>query len=74
MPTAMARINPAGTTPSVAVPVMGVVIGVLVLVGDVPATWTFSAFTVLIDYSITNLAALRFMRAADRRRRSSHSR
>lgn len=58
-PAATARINPAGTTPIVAVPVMGVVIAVLVLIGDVRTTWTFSAFTVLIYYSITNLAALR---------------
>ena len=59
MPRATAAINPAGTTPTVAVPVMGAVIAVLVLIGDVKATWTFSAFTVLIYYSITNLAALR---------------
>jgi APA family basic amino acid/polyamine antiporter len=38
---------------------MGVVIAGLVLMGDVKTTWTFSAFTVLIYYSITNLAALR---------------
>ena len=59
MPPATARINPAGTTPTVAVAVMGAVIAGLVLIGDVRTTWTFSAFTVLIYYSITNLAALR---------------
>jgi APA family basic amino acid/polyamine antiporter len=59
MPPVTARISPAGTTPFVAVAVMGLVIVVLVLIGDVRATWTFSAFTVLIYYSLTNLAALR---------------
>ncbi len=57
-PAATARINPAGTTPVVAVPIMGLVIAALVMIGDVRTTWTFSAFTVLIYYSITNLAAL----------------
>lgn len=59
MPAPTARVNEAGTTPVVAVTVMGVVIAGLVLIGDVKTTWTFSAFTVLIYYSITNLAALR---------------
>jgi APA family basic amino acid/polyamine antiporter len=34
-------------------------IALLVLIGDVKTTWTFSAFTVLIYYGLTNLAALR---------------
>ena len=38
---------------------MGAVIAALVLIGDVRTTWTFSAFTVLLYYSLTNLAALR---------------
>ena len=59
MPSATARINASGTTPTVAVVVMGVVVAGLVLIGDVRTTWTFSAFTVLVYYSITNLAALR---------------
>jgi APA family basic amino acid/polyamine antiporter len=59
MPAGTARVNEAGTTPVVAVLVMGLVIAGLVLIGDVKTTWTFSAFTVLIYYSITNLAALR---------------
>jgi APA family basic amino acid/polyamine antiporter len=32
---------------------------VLALIGNVEVTWSFSAFTVLIYYAITNLAALR---------------
>ena len=59
MPRATARINLSGTTPTVAVVVMGCVIAALVLIGNVKTTWTFSAFTVLVYYSITNLAALR---------------
>jgi APA family basic amino acid/polyamine antiporter len=66
MPSLTARINTAGTTPVVAVPVVGAVIAGLVLIGDVRTTWTFSALTVLIYYSITNLAALR-LGSADRR-------
>jgi APA family basic amino acid/polyamine antiporter len=58
MPAATARLNATGTTPVVAVAVVGAVIAGLVLIGDVETTWSFSAFTVLIYYSITNLAAL----------------
>ncbi|HET8815815.1 MAG TPA: hypothetical protein VFM61_00030, partial [Pseudidiomarina sp.] len=31
---------------------------VLVLIGDLELAWSFSAFTVLVYYSLTNLAAL----------------
>lgn len=58
-PGACARVNATGTTPTVAVLVVGVIIAGLVMVGDVKATWTFSAFTVLIYYGLTNAAALR---------------
>ncbi len=58
MPPQLGILNEAGTTPTAAVLVMGVVIGLLVLVGNVYLTWSFSAFTVLIYYSITNLSAL----------------
>jgi APA family basic amino acid/polyamine antiporter len=37
---------------------MGAVIAGLALIGDVRVTWSFSAFTVLVYYAITNLAAL----------------
>lgn len=62
MPPVVAQLNAAGTTPTVAVIVMGVVIGGLALTGSVQTTWSFSAFTVLIYYSLTNLAALRLKR------------
>ena len=42
--------------------VVGIAIGALVLIGDVKLTWTFSAFTVLLYYAITNAAALRLPR------------
>jgi APA family basic amino acid/polyamine antiporter len=59
MPAATARIHAATATPSVAVLVVGAGIALLVLIGNVRTTWSFSAFTVLIYYAITNLAALR---------------
>ncbi len=59
MPSFLAKLNPAGTTPTASVITMGIVIALLVLIGNVKTTWSFSAFTVLIYYAITNLAALR---------------
>lgn len=58
MPAITARLNASQTTPPVAVIAIGALIGGLVLIGDVRLTWSFSAFTVLIYYAITNLAAL----------------
>lgn len=59
MPPATARLDAQNTTPYVAVVVVGAAIAALVLIGNVKTTWSFSAFTVLIYYAITNLAALR---------------
>ena len=39
--------------------VVATIIGLLILIGDIKLTWSFSAFSVLIYYSITNLCALR---------------
>jgi len=58
MPAAVARIDEGSKTPETAVIVVAVLIAALVLVGDVRVTWSFSAFTVLVYYAITNLAAL----------------
>lgn len=58
VPTVLSRINPQTKSPVAAVLVTGVIIGLLVISGDVVFTWSFSAFTVLIYYSITNLSAL----------------
>jgi APA family basic amino acid/polyamine antiporter len=58
MPAAVATIDAATSTPTAAVIVMGIVVGLLALLGSVKVTWSFSAFTVLVYYAITNLAAL----------------
>lgn len=58
MPRLFGRIDASGTTPGPAVLMMGVIVACLTLIGDVRTTWSFSAFTVLIYYAITNLAAL----------------
>ena len=59
MPRALARLNRDQTTPSIAVVVVGLAIAGLVLVGNVKTTWSFSAFTILVYYAITNFCALR---------------
>jgi len=53
------NVNASGTTPVPAVIGVGLLIAGLTLIGDIKTTWSFSAFTVLIYYGITNLAALR---------------
>ncbi|MCZ7608257.1 MAG: APC family permease [Planctomycetota bacterium] len=58
MPRLLARVNASGTTPVPAVILTGLVIAGLVLIGDVKKTWSFSAFTVLVYYAITNASAL----------------
>ena len=59
MPSIVARLDEEGTTPWVAVIVMGLVVMGLILLGDIRMAWSLSAFTVLIYYGITNLAAIR---------------
>lgn len=66
LPEAFARVDAHGRAPTVAVIGVGFVIGLLVLTGDVKTTWSFSAFTVLVYYAITNLAALQ-LKAIERR-------
>jgi len=58
-PGALARIEAERASPVAAVWACGILIAGIALVGDVRATWSFSAFTVLVYYAITNLAALR---------------
>jgi APA family basic amino acid/polyamine antiporter len=57
MPPALARVDDRHS-PRIAVLVTGAVIAGLTLIGSVKTTWSFSAFTVLVYYAITNLAAL----------------
>ena len=58
-PGRLATIDDVRSSPAAAVIAVGIVIGLLVLIGDVKTTWSFSAFTVLVYYALTNLAALR---------------
>ena len=58
MPARFGRLDPTGTTPRAAVIAVRILIACLVALGDVRTTWAFSAFTVLVYYAITNLAAL----------------
>ncbi|MFK7789753.1 MAG: APC family permease, partial [Phycisphaeraceae bacterium] len=54
-----AYVDLAGVSPSHAVLLVCVLIAAITVVGDIKTTWSFAAFTVLIYYGITNLAALR---------------
>jgi basic amino acid/polyamine antiporter, APA family len=58
-PKFLARLNQQQTAPYWAVIVVGGAIALLVLLGNVKTTWSFSAFSVLIYYAVTNLAALK---------------
>ena len=62
LPKSFAKVNDAGS-PVAAVLLAGAAVAGIVLIGDVKTTWSFSAFTVLIYYGITNLAALRLPRS-----------
>jgi APA family basic amino acid/polyamine antiporter len=58
MPIQVAKLDASQATPYISVIVIGGLIAGLVLIGNVRTTWSFSAFTVLIYYSLTNLSAL----------------
>ena len=66
LPAPLAGLNAAGTSPTIAVWVTGGLVAALAAGGSVADTWSFAAFTVLIYYALTNLAALR-LPAPDRR-------
>lgn len=59
MPRTLSTLNAAGDSPTRAVITTSTFIAALTLIGDIKLTWTFSALTVLIYYSLTNLAALK---------------
>jgi APA family basic amino acid/polyamine antiporter len=63
MPRLVARLDKSERTPYVAVIVIGIAIAGLVLIGNVKTTWSFSAFTVLVYYALTNLSALKLSQA-----------
>ncbi len=62
LPPGLARLSPRGHGPTAATLFVGAAMALLALSGNVRATWSFSAFAVLIYYAITNLAALRIPR------------
>ena len=59
MPEFFGKLNQSKTTPTNAVLGTFILIAGLASIGNVSTTWSFSAFTVLVYYSITNLAALK---------------
>ncbi len=59
MPAWFAHVDQERSSPVAAVLLVGGIIAGLVAIGSVKTTWSFSAFTVLVYYALTNLAALR---------------
>lgn len=59
MPRGLSRLEGDQASPRRAVVAVGGLIAVLALSGSVETTWSFSAFTVLVYYALTNLSALR---------------
>lgn len=66
LPPGLAHIHEGSAAPRRAVFCAGAIVAALALIGDVALTWSFSAFTVLVYYACTNLAALR-LPATERR-------
>ena len=58
LPRLFSQIDPTSSSPRAAVFLVGAIIFGLVTIGSVKTTWSFSAFTVLVYYALTNLAAL----------------
>jgi len=59
MPPIFSRLSAAGTAPAPAVVAVGLAIAGLAAFGSIETAWAFSAFSILVYYAITNLAALR---------------
>jgi basic amino acid/polyamine antiporter, APA family len=59
MPALFAHVDEQRSSPVRAVLLVGGLIVGLAAIGSVETTWSFSAFTVLVYYALTNLAALR---------------
>jgi APA family basic amino acid/polyamine antiporter len=62
LPRLFERVHGQHTTPVPAVLLVSTIILGLAAIGSIKAAWSFSAFTVLIYYGLTNLAALRLPR------------
>jgi len=59
LPKATARVTESSKVPAAATLLVSAVIAGLVCIADMKLTWSFSAFTVLIYYAVTNLCAIR---------------
>ena len=59
VPALFGRVHPDTAVPRMATYGVLVVVTLLVLIGNVQLTWSFSAFAVLIYYALTNLCAIR---------------
>ena len=58
-PAIFGRVDARGAAPVAATIAVGIVIASIAAAGSIRLAWSFSAFTVLVYYAITNLAALR---------------
>lgn len=58
LPVRLATLNKQRTSAPAAIGFTAAVMLILILIGDLKVAWSFSAFTVLVYYSLTNLAAL----------------
>lgn len=58
-PSVFSKLDASENTPYAAVILVGLAIAGLTSIGSVKATWSFSAFTVLVYYALTNLSAIR---------------
>ena len=59
LPEQLSVLDEAGNSAPTATWVTFLLMSLIVMVGSIQLTWAFSAFTVLIYYGLTNLAALR---------------
>ena len=59
MPTATAKISESNSIPRTATLTVAAIISSFALIGNIKIAWSFSAFTVLVYYAITNACALR---------------
>ncbi|MEN0019751.1 MAG: APC family permease [Planctomycetota bacterium] len=65
LPSVCAQIDARSAEPRVAVVGVGALVALLAGLGSIELAWTFSAFTVLMYYAVTNAASLR-LRAQQR--------
>ena len=59
LPKNVGQVKETTKVPAAATVLVALIISGLVCVGDLKLTWSFSAFTVLVYYAVTNLCAIR---------------